>query len=69
MAQYLADEQEVTVSNVLKSIGFEKPRMDRSAQNRITRILTRLGWERGRRSSKARYWVRGTPNDDNGMTE
>ncbi len=30
----------------------------RGDQNRVTKILTRLGWERGRKTSSARVWVK-----------
>jgi predicted P-loop ATPase len=69
MPDFLLDKQEVTVNQVLMGLGFDTQRMDRASQNRVTRILTKLGWVRGKRTAKARYWMPPTPDADSDVTE
>jgi predicted P-loop ATPase/5S rRNA maturation endonuclease (ribonuclease M5) len=69
LANFLSDKKVVTVSEALKALGFDTQRMDRTAQNRVTRILIRLGWERGKRKSWGRIWIRPEPNNGHDVTE
>ncbi len=58
---YVEGLSKVTVGSILNHIyGFD-PQLSKHTrvdQNRVTKILTRLGWERGRKTSSARFWVR-----------
>ena len=56
--RFLSDRSSVTVGQVMNSLGIDTPRQDRTGQNRVTRILTRLGWKPGPRTATHRFWVR-----------
>ncbi len=56
--RFLSDRSSVTVGQVMSSLGIDTPRQDRTGQNRVTRILTRLGWKPGPRTATHRFWVR-----------
>jgi predicted P-loop ATPase len=60
VASYVSMLQSTTVLAVAKgALDFVKiDRMGKADANRITAILTRLGWVRGKRQGKARPWVR-----------
>jgi predicted P-loop ATPase len=59
--QYLAAAPaKVTVGQVAReALHIENARLGRAEQNRIMAILERLGWRRGKREMKARWWSRG----------
>jgi predicted P-loop ATPase len=61
VASYLSTLQSTTVLSIAKgALDFVKiDRIGKADANRITAILTRLGWVRGKRTEKARPWVRG----------
>ena len=65
IAQYIADKDDVTVSEIMEGpLKIETPRLDRKGQNRVMKILHNLGWERSGRVGKGRTaWVRRKPND------
>ncbi len=65
VAEYVSDKHEVTISEIMKTaLSIEIPRMDRAGQNRVMKILPRLGWDRGDRLASGRTaWVRQEPND------
>jgi predicted P-loop ATPase len=55
---------DVTVSQVgLQALGVQSQHLGRSEQNRIMAILEKLGWERGARTSKARWWTKKVTHD------
>ena len=59
VAEYLDGKPEVTIGQVMKeALGIETPRMERRAQNRVKRILTRLGWCRGIRHKHGQLWTK-----------
>jgi predicted P-loop ATPase len=59
--KYLVSATEkVTVGQVSReALGIENRHLGRAEQNRIVAILERLGWQRGKRQKKARWWTRG----------
>jgi predicted P-loop ATPase len=59
--QFLASgPSKVTVSQLARDVlHIETARLGRADQNRIMAILERLGWRRGKREMKARWWSRG----------
>jgi predicted P-loop ATPase len=60
IAQWLASRQQTTVLEVAKEALFiETPKLGTTEQRRISGILERLGWVRGKRTPAARPWVRG----------
>lgn len=59
VADYLERRLEVTITDIAKqAIGIDASHIGTSEQRRIAAILDRLGWERGRRRSDGRPWVR-----------
>jgi predicted P-loop ATPase len=63
--QYLAGAPDkVTVGQVAReALHFENARLGRAEQNRIMAVLERLGWRRGKRENRARWWSRGGDGD------
>jgi predicted P-loop ATPase len=59
--KYLVSAAEkVTVGQVARdALAIENRHLGRAEQNRIVAILERLGWQRGKRQKKARWWTRG----------
>jgi len=57
VGDYLKGMSEVTVSQIMQeALKIEVSHKDRAGQNRVTKILTRLGWLRGKRSADRRPW-------------
>jgi predicted P-loop ATPase len=55
---FLVGKQKTTVLDVARScLELELPRIGTADQRRITAALERLGWGRGKRDGKARWWV------------
>jgi len=59
ISRHLAGCQRVTVHDVaMDGLGFDKSKISRADQNRITACLERLGWCRGKRGGAGeRWWV------------
>lgn len=59
IARHLAGCQRVTVHDVaMGGLGFDKSKISRADQNRITACLERLGWRRGKRGGAGeRWWI------------
>lgn len=58
IAEYVNGKDKVKVGDVLKeALYFETKNYGRADQNRVTAILMNLGWERGKRAEKSRWWV------------
>ena len=56
----LGELKKTTVLDVARSaLGIETPRLGTTEQRRIATILERLGWERGDRTGRGRWWVPG----------
>jgi predicted P-loop ATPase len=57
--KYLTTVKQTTILQVAKTaLGFEEiSRLDRTAQNRIAAVLTRLDWTHGKRANASRWWV------------
>ena len=54
----------VTVSQVAReALNIEDKYLGRAEQNRIMAAMERLGWRRGKREDKARWWSRGNDHD------
>ena len=58
VAAWLADKLRATVLEVARgALSIETPKLGTAEQRRISSILERLGWERGKRGSHGeRYW-------------
>jgi len=62
VAAYLKHKDKVTVGQVFNDALFiEIGKQNRMDQNRVTAILTTLGFERGQREAQSRPWVRKVP--------
>ena len=58
LAEYTQDKPRVTVLEAARGALFmETAKLGTADQRRITGILERLGWTRGKRSGAARWWV------------
>lgn len=59
IVEHLVGKPEVTVKDIMQAaLSMNTENMSRSAQNRVTSVLTKLGWKRGKRSSNGRHlWV------------
>ena len=65
VVNYLHERARVTALDVARNaLGIETPRIGRSETNRITAILERAGWRRGRRDGGSRWWVPGRRSDE-----
>src|SRR5262249_38611335 len=54
----------VTVCQVAREdLDIEDKYLGRAEQNRIMAAMERLGWRRGKREDKARWWSRGNDHD------
>ncbi|NOG71274.1 virulence-associated E family protein [Roseicella sp. DB1501] len=59
IAEFVEGETRVTILQVAKNgLKIQTPSIGTPDQRRIAKILQRLGWCRGARTGKARYWVR-----------
>ncbi len=59
VADYLHGKTAVTVGKVMQeALNIDKPQQNRAGQNRVMKILTRLGWIRGERCAGGRKWNR-----------
>ena len=65
VAEFVSDKHYVTISEIMeKALLIDIPRMDRRGQNRVMKILRRLGWEGGGRLANCHTaWVKQEPND------
>ena len=62
--KYLINKSQVTIGRVLAdAIGITIERQRKVEQNRVTEILTNLGWVRGKRTEHERPWVRQVCHD------
>lgn len=60
IAEWLQGKDETTVLAVARmALSMETPRLGTAEQRRISAILERLGWVRGKRTLSSRPWVRG----------
>ena len=54
----------MTVGQVAReALHIEDKHLGRAEQNRIMAAMERLGWRRGKREDKARWWSRGDEHD------
>jgi len=58
IADFLLAKTETYVASIMTHLGIETPKKDRSAQNRIIAILTRLRWVRGGHTEYGTKWIR-----------
>jgi hypothetical protein len=57
---YLRTQTQTTILKVAHDgVGIETPRIGTADQRRIRNILMRLGWVEGKRTERARWWIRG----------
>ncbi|MFG1237181.1 virulence-associated E family protein [Xanthobacter autotrophicus DSM 597] len=69
IARYLAGCQRTTLQDVaMGGLGFDKSKISRADQNRITACLERLRWRRGKRGGPAgeRWWIPPDPPPTDG---
>jgi predicted P-loop ATPase len=70
IAKYLANKQDVTVSEVaLHALLLTAARLGTAEQRRISAVLEKLGWERGKPTATRRPWKRALPPFPMGVSQ
>ena len=57
--RWLADKTQTTIGEcAVKALCFDQTKIGTADQRRIATVLERVGWERGARTEKGRFWIR-----------